>query len=198
MNNNNINLIEDRENEMKRYRLLKDLPFAKAGAIFKEWTGERSGKEEKVLVNVNNLTTTLWAGDIEAFDEWFEEIKTPSEYYLITDDGFIDFVLSDNYKTTMRRKAIGNCFETKEEAEKYLEYLKVKTIIKQDTKGFKPNWKNCENKYYGYWNSGKDSLGYLVSYITKYSDICFKTEEDIKESFKKHPEEWRTYLTYEG
>ena len=33
---------------MKRYRLLKDLPFAKAGAIFKEWTGERRGKEEKV------------------------------------------------------------------------------------------------------------------------------------------------------
>ena len=27
--------------------------------------------------------------------------------------------------------------------------------------------------------------------------IYFKSEEDIKESFEKHPEEWKTYLTYE-
>ena len=26
---------------MKRYKLLKDLPFAEEGAIFREWTGER-------------------------------------------------------------------------------------------------------------------------------------------------------------
>lgn len=70
------------KDKMKRYKLLKDLPFVKAGAIFREWTGERSGKEEKVLINANNLTTTLWVGDIEAFDEWFEE-KT-SQNGLIT------------------------------------------------------------------------------------------------------------------
>ena len=35
---------------MKRYRLLKDLPFAKAGEIFKEWTGERYGKKKKLLL----------------------------------------------------------------------------------------------------------------------------------------------------
>lgn len=29
------------------------------------------------------------------------------------------------------------------------------------------------------------------------SKIFFKTEEDIKESFKKHPKEWKVYLTYE-
>ena len=131
--------------------------------------------------------------------DWFEEVKaTPSEYYYITDDGNVDFVVEEEPNLSRRRKAIGNIFETREKAEEYLAYLKAKEIIKQDTKGFKPNWKNCENKYYGYWNSGKDSLGYLVSYITKYSDICFKTEEDIEESFEKHPDEWKTYLTYEG
>lgn len=44
---------------MKRYRLLKDLPFAKAGAIFKEWTGERSGKEEKALLKGTNLKKAI-------------------------------------------------------------------------------------------------------------------------------------------
>jgi hypothetical protein len=184
---------------MKRYKLLKNLPFAKAGAIFKQWTRERSGKEEKVLVNANNLTTTLWAGDIEAFDEWFEEVKTPSEYYLITDDGFVDFVLSDNHKTTMRRKAIGNCFETKEEAEKYLEYLKAKAIIKEDTKGFKPDWNNLEQiRFYGRWDFQFKIPFRGTSFTQKDTTIYFKTVEDIEESFEKHPKEWKIYLTYEG
>ena len=189
----------------KKYRLLKDLPFAKAGAIFKEWTGERDGKEEKALINTNNLTTTLWVGDIEAFNEWFEEVKTPSEYYLITDDGFVDFVLSDNHETTMRRRAIGNCFETREEAEKYLAYLKAKAIIKQDTKGFTPDWdtnkepKYIEPKYIGSYGGlpEKPTLNWNVIYTHTYSTICFRTLEDIMDSFAKHPEEWRIYLTYE-
>lgn len=183
----------------KKYRLLKDLPFAEEGAIFREWTGERSGKEEKALVNTDNLTTTLWVEDIENFDEWFEEIGEPEwVYYINAFGGVVDNVRVANLPGVRASlKSTGNYFKTQEEAEEYLAYLKAKAVIKKDTKGFKPNWKNCENKYYGYWNSGKDSLGYLVSYITKYSDICFKTEEDIKESFKKHPEEWKTYLTYD-
>ena len=131
--------------------------------------------------------------------DWFEEIKDSEWIYCIDNFGNKVAKMKVNHILEIREnlKSIGNYFETKAEAKKYLEYLKAKTIIKQDTKGFKPNWKICENKYYGYWNSRKDSLGYLVSYITKYSDICFKTEEDIKESFKKHPKEWKTYLTYE-
>lgn len=187
--------------QKKTYRLLKDLPFTKAGAIFKEWTGERSGKEEKVLVNADNLTTTLWAGDIEAFDEWFKEVKTPSEYYLITDDGFVDFVLSDNYKTTMHRKAIGNCFETKEEAEKYLAYLKAKVVIKEDTKGFKPDWGNKnEDKWFGQWDFDDEVPNSSIVddfYDFKQSHIYFKSYKDIEESFEKHPKEWKAYLTYE-
>lgn len=196
---------------MKRYKLLKDLPFAKAGAIFQEWTGERSGKEEKALVNIDNLTTTLWVGDIKAFDEWFEEVKEPElpkEFFCIN----IDKVINYNYYLFQSRestrqeyarfvegyKSVGSFFETREEAEEYLEYLKAKAIIKQDTKGFKPNW-NCsrEEKYYGFWATVGKKLDYLDTSCMQSSAIMFKTEEDIRESFKKHPKEWRTYLTYE-
>ena len=31
----------------------------------------------------------------------------------------------------------------------------------------------------------------------KTPEIYFKSREDISESFKKHPEEWKIYLTYE-
>ena len=33
--------------------------------------------------------------------------------------------------------------------------------------------------------------------MEKEPTIMFKSQNDIEESFKKHPEEWKTYLTYE-
>lgn len=181
---------------MKTYKLLKDLPFAKAGEIFLEGTGKRNGTSETTLVSENHITIPIWKNDIEDFNEWFEEIG--KYVYFLNRFGSVERINAVDFPGgTSLLKDVGNDFGTQEEAEKYADYLKAKAIIKQDIKGFKPNWKNCENKYYGYWDFGNNSLGYLVSYVTKYSDICFKTEEDIKESFEKHPKEWKTYLAYE-
>lgn len=198
---------------MKRYKLLKDLPTFKAGEKF--FISDSGNLIAGTPRNPKQITVETLYGipkkiDLMAYasetleefpnilKDWFEELPDLNEYFYITDDGNVDFVVEEEPNLSRRRKAIGNIFETKEEAEKYLAYLKAKTIIKKDAKGFKPNWKNCENKYYGYWDYEKNSFDYLVSYITKYSDICFKAEEAIKESFKKHPNEWETYLTYEG
>lgn len=191
---------------MKRYRLLKDLPFAKAGAIFKEWTGERSGKEEKVLVNTNNLTTTLWAGDIENFNEWFEEVGEPEwVYYINAFGGVVDNVrVADLPGVRASLKSTGNYFKTKEEAEAYLKYLKARAIIKQDTKGFKPNWNDTEQIKYSCSYQEDRFTGYgcvkpvVDSTKTTMSSLMyFKSKEDIEESLKKHPKEWKTYLFYE-
>ena len=187
---------------MKRYKLLKDMPFAKAGDMVEMWSdGTMTFVGEPNLPRFNKE-------DIRMFPQWFKEVErviVPDKYYYI--DLISDMIFSsakDGFASDEKREAMfqncsknGIAFETFMEAEEHLKYLRAKEVIKQDTKGFKPNWKNCENKYYGYWNSGKDSLSYLVSYTTKYSDICFKTEEDIKESFEKRPEEWKVYLTYE-
>lgn len=174
---------------MKQYKLLKDIPFAKAGDIVEMWSdGTMAFAGEPNLPRFNKE-------DVRMFPLWFEEVE---EYFYITTDGSV-WLCSKNKDKELdeNRKAIGNYFETIEEAEEYLEYLRAKAIIKQDTKGFKPNWKNCENKYFGYWDFGDGSLDLLVSYVTKYPGMCFKTEEDIKESLEKHPIEWKTYLTYE-
>lgn len=184
---------------MKRYKLLKDLPFVKAGAIFQEWTAKRNEKEEKALVNADNLTTTLWSKDIDNFDDWFEEIQELKKYYYIGSMGHIESAEYKGWEISLKlRKSIGNYFETEEEAEKYLEYLKVKEVIKKDTKGFKPDWGNKdEAKYYGVWNFDREKIEYFAWDVYKSSDIFFKSIEDIEESFKKHPEEWKVYLTYE-
>ena len=175
---------------MKQYKLLKDIPFAKAGDIVEMWSdGTMAFAGEPNLPRFNKE-------DVRMFPLWFEEVE---EYFYITTDGSV-WLCSKNKDKELdkNRKAIGNYFETIEEAEKYLEFLKAKTIIKQDTKGFTPNWGNVDKyKYYGYWDFADNEPHWDVKYITKEAEVYFNSEDDIKESFAKHPEEWKIYLTYE-
>ena len=176
---------------MKQYRLLKDIPFAKAGDIVEMWSdGTMAFAGEPNLPRFNKE-------DIRMFPLWFEEVE---DYFYITTDGSVWLCPKNKDKELDKnRKAIGNYFETIEEAEKYLEYLKAKEVIKKDTKGFKPDWNNeDENRYRGCWDFKKGTTSWMYEYGTfKEPLIFFKSVEDIKESLNNHPEEWKTYLTYE-
>ena len=176
---------------MKRYKLLKDIPFAKAGDIVEMWSdGTMAFAGEPNLPRFNKE-------DIRMFPLWFEEVE---DYFYITTDVSVWLCPKNKDKELDKnRKAIGNYFETIEEAEKYLEYLKAKEVIKKDTKGFKPDWDNeDENRYRGCWDLKKDTTIWMYeSGAFKEPLIFFKSVKDVKESFEKHPNEWRTYLTYE-
>ena len=176
---------------MKRYKLLKDIPFAKAGDIVEMWSdGTMAFAGEPNLPRFNKE-------DIRMFPLWFEEVE---DYFYITTDGSVWLCPKNKDKELDKnRKAIGNYFETIEEAEKYLEYLKAKEVIKKDTKGFKPDWNNeDENRYRGCRDLKKDTTIWMYeSGMFREPLIFFKSVEDIKESFEKHPEEWKVYLTYE-
>lgn len=130
---------------------------------------------------------------MDEYDEGFE-------YFYITSDRFVDGVEpneKDEY-LEQRRKTFGNYFKTRDEAGDCLSYLKARAIIKQDTKGFKPNWNDEEQpKYYGYCHAESKRLWIGVEYTEKGSTIYFKSIKDIEESLDNHPEEWKTYLTYE-
>ena len=175
---------------MKKYKLLKDIPFAKAGDIVEMWSdGTMAFAGEPNLPRFNKE-------DVRMFPLWFEEVE---EYFYITTDGSV-WLCSKNKDKELdkNRKAIGNYFETIEEAEKYLEYLKAKEVIKQDTKGFKPDWENpSQKRLFGYFNLIDKTLCHFDVGENMESKIFFESEEDIKESFKKHHEEWKAYLTYE-
>lgn len=200
---------------MKRYKLLKDLPTFKAGEEF--FISKSGNLIAGTPRNPKQITVETLYGipkkiDLMAYaqetleefpnilTDWFKEVEvTPSEYYYITDDGNVDFVVEEEPNLSRRRKAIGNIFETKEEAEKYLEFLKAKTIIKQDTKGFKPNWQNTdEDKWCGVWDIIYKEVSTHVTWYSQEDIIYFKSKEDVEESLKQHSEEWKTYLTYEG
>ena len=194
----------------KKYRLLKDLPFAKAGDEFKEMHDD--GRIVLAPEEWDQHRHEIDINDIDNFDEWFEEVKElemPKEFFCIDIDkvicyGYSFFQHSENTRQeyirfTEKYKSVGNCFETREEAEKYLAYLKAKAIIKEDTKGFKPDWNNeDENRYRGCWDLKKDTTIWMYeSGAFREPLIFFKSVKDVKESFEKHPNEWRTYLTYE-
>ena len=182
---------------MKKYKLLKDLPFAKAGDMVEMWSnGTMAFVGEPNLPRFNKKY-------VQMFPLWFEEIKEPEQIYYVDNLGGYVSKIDKNqlaiFPTLIANlKSIGNYFETEEETEKYLEYLKAKAIIKQDAKGFKPDWEyGVQKKYYGYWDFYHKKFGSSYALFNKNSEIYFKSVEDIKESFKKHPEEWKTYLTYE-
>lgn len=177
---------------MKRYKLLKDLPFAKAGDIFK---GELEyGTTVLFPEDYENYKHKLSSDEFWDFDEWFEEVK---EYFTI--NTALLFVVRVNRESTIENlKSVGLLFKTEEKTKKYLAYLKAKEVIKQDAKGFKPDWgKSSEIKYCGEWNFKYNKPTIRSATFIKSTTLFFGYIEDIKESFKKHPDEWKTYLTYE-
>lgn len=65
----------------KHYRLLKDLPEVKAGAIFHRYTNEIM--QVDVLKRVDDqgifMPPSFRVSDITDFDEWFEEVKESTD-----------------------------------------------------------------------------------------------------------------------
>ena len=187
---------------MKKFKLLKDLPFAKAGDIFK---GELEYGETVLFPEeYEHYKHKLSSDEFWDFSEWFEEIK---EYYVINSVfGEILKIKDNSYSDLQIRnmRELGVLFDTWLEADRKLAYLKAKAIVKQDTKGFKPNWNDTKQIKYScsYDEDRFTGYGCVKPVIEKTSTkmgalIYFKSEEDIKESLKKHPEEWRKYLFYE-
>lgn len=129
---------------MKRYKLLKDLPFAKAGDIFK---GELEyGTTVLFPEDYENYKHKLSSDEFWDFGEWFEEIK---EYYVINSVFGEILKINDNTYSDLQirnMRELGVLFDTWLEADRKLAYLKAKTIIKQDTKGFKPDWKKSKSE----------------------------------------------------
>ena len=193
---------------MIKYKLLKDLPCAGAGEIFQQ--GYDENDEDNIylfqeILGVKQIKILL--DYIDDFDEWFEEVEEPEQYFSINIfKATVEEIKNIHYSewAIENMKSIGILFETREEAEEYLAYLKAKAIIKQDTKGFKPNWNDTKQIKYScsYDEDRFTGYGCVKPVIEKTSTkmgalIYFKSEEDIKESLKKHPEEWRKYLFYE-
>lgn len=107
----------------------------------------------------------------ELNEEW-EDYEEPKKYYYLDYGGRIKAMNDANDEEDMARKAIGNYFETKEEAEKAVERLRAWKRLKD--KGFRFNG----------WNGTR--VGSNISYISAFyyegcpddMDLLFSWEDD--------------------
>lgn len=92
----------------------------------------------------------------------------------------------------------GNMFWTIGEAEKEVARRKAYVILKEDTKGFKPDWKDYNTKWFVRYCR---SLGGVLRPDWTQRDsaelIYFSSSEDAEASIKTHRQEWLDYLGIE-
>lgn len=194
---------------MKRYKLLKDLPTFKAGEIF--YLSDNGNLFDRNFLHAKSSNIVYSFKEIDKFPniltDWFDEIKEPTrwkpeishDYYYISGDGHVyDNSWDDSRFVDNGRFEIGNCFQTKEEAERVVEYLKALAVVRGDattkfTEG-KSNW-------YVYYDAEKEYLCIEVRYYFMGNGIFglpyFATEKDAQRSIELHRNEWLTIFGIE-
>lgn len=183
---------------MKRYELKKNLPTSKAGEIF--YLSDMGN----LIRESDNVLAYNWS-TIDKFPniltDWFEEIKEPTrwkpelgqKYYFLDSDGFVYNNIWADDSVDHGRLKIGNCFQTKEEAERAVEYLKALAVVRGDAT---TKFVNGEYNWYVYFDI---ESGLLLLDTTSYSILngifglpYFATKEDALRSIKQHKNEWLT------
>lgn len=199
---------------MKRYKLLKGIPEVEAGAIFTLTEMMVDNTEGEVMLHrkysdffEEERSIIIPKRDILDFEKWFEPYEAKYFYHV---DHWLGVERKEIRPTGFglsgpegrsNLKAVGNYFETQEEAEKHLEWLKARAVLVQDAKGFTPDWKDSRQKkwYVEYYNEfGSDKFFiYANSHCQVSRVIYFKSKEDAEVSIKNHTEEWKIYLGVE-
>ena len=185
---------------MKRYKLKKDTPAFKAGT---ECYIEEAGNmvpcrgisytivhKDQLEKNPNILTD--WFEEINESTRWKPEIN--QEYYWLDSCGSVYSDAWDDGSTINNvRFEIGNCFETKEEAEKVVEYLKALATVRGDATS---KFVKGERNWYVYYDTNLNSINSSISCTMLDNGIFglpyFATIEDAKKSIELHKDEWLT------
>ncbi len=126
-----------------KYKLLKDLPTFKAGEIFEIDDSGHLCQAKKDGVIAYSATTLEKFPNI--LTDWFEEVEEVPKrwradvdciYFSICEDGGILARTEENEVSDGRRFAIGNYFQTKEEAEKFRDWIKAYRTLLDDTRAY--------------------------------------------------------------
>lgn len=180
----------------KYYRLKKDLPTFKAGEEFSlDVEGNlvlSDGETYKIIYHYKELEKFP-----NILKDWFEKIDIG--FYLADSGEIIKYDGEEDPYYLNYRKSIGNDFKTVEEAKKHKKYLIALQTIKDDAKGFVPDWEDWgQDKYYGFYNHSHGVLGWNDACCAQTQGaVCFETKESIEKSFKKHRKEWLIVLGME-
>ena len=183
---------------MKRYRLKKDTPAFKAGEVFYLSDAGNLFRESD---NVPVYGRTIIEKNPNILTDWFEEIKESTRwkpemchvYYLLDDDGTVYNNLWDDDSVDNGRFEIGNCFQTKEEAEQVVEYLKALAVVRGDSTS---KFDKVGNNFCVFYDTTNNYLTVGVESCDIGNGIFglpyFATVEDARRSIEQHKDEWLT------
>ena len=159
---------------MKRYELKKDLPTFNAGEIF------YISDAGNLIRESDNVPAYSWS-TIDKFPnilaDWFEEIKEPTrwkpemghDYYYISGDGHVyDNSWDDSQFVDHGRLNVGNCFESREEAEKAVERLKAWERLKGAGLKFKD------------WNKRNYDRTFCINAEVEHDVVAFEFFKDLR------------------
>ena len=159
---------------MKRYKLKEDTPAFKAGT---ECYIEEAGN----MVPCRGISYTIVHKDQlennpNILTDWFEEIKEPTRwkpeyrqnYYCITSDGSVADDDWSDWRLDDGRFEIGNCFQTKEEAEKAVEKLKAWKRLKDSGLKFKD------------WNKSNYDKTFCINAEVEHDVKAFEFLKDLR------------------
>lgn len=185
---------------MKRYKLKKDTPAFKTGT---ECYIEEAGNMvpcrgiSYIIVHKNQLENNP-----NILTDWFEEINESTRwkpemgqtYYRVGSDGFVyDDTWVNDSAVDNGRFEIGNCFQTKEEAERVIEYLKALAVVRGDAT---TRFVKSRDNWYVYYDTDSNSLESSISRSMLDNGIFglpyFATREDARRSIGQHKNEWLT------
>lgn len=190
---------------MTKYKLLKDLPWCKAGEIFER-------KDDKfTLLHAPDLYTS----NIKNVDEWFEKVKQltindidwnyipkkgESYYYVMDNDyaiynGIAGREIYDADSLDKAMILVGNCFKTEEEAKAYAEWLKAVAELRRSS-DFKPDWSDSsKSKFYVVCNAKYKELSVDFSNFWNHEALVYyQTGQGAQNSIKDHKQAWLTYF----
>ena len=184
---------------MKRYKLKKDTPAFKAGT---ECYIEEAGN----MVPCRGISYTIVHKDQleknpNILTDWFEEINESTrwkpemdqEYYLLGSDSSVNVDEWCDLSIDRNRFEIGNCFQTEEEAERAVEYLKALAVVRVDAT---TKFVKGKNNWCVFYSSASECLDLESKFSSIGNGIFglpyFATREGAQRSIELHKNEWLT------
>lgn len=175
--------------------------------VLKDYIGNRSGMLHKAgsieeWVNVGKFGKSLLDnGFVEEIVDTAWKPKKGDLYYYVCSTGEPDSWWCDVNMVDAGRASIGNCFKTREEAKKAVDWLKAFKVLRDDTHGYRVR-KNTGMVWMVVYDVYTETLtirwlGTAAAYCDIHTPILFKTEEDAQQSIDKHTAEWKTFLGVE-
>lgn len=198
-----------------KYKLLKDLPFAKAGEVFERVTYKskdglsdydyfKTSKREKDGED-EVLFTIDYNYFLDNFDEWFEKIEEPTtsvrrtpkiaeKYFYINEYGDVEWEVWNDDDVDNRLMAMGLVYRTEEECEEARDRRLAEVRLSQ-TSDFEPDFENGSGGWVVCYRRRAGKLDYIKTYGCDSGEpVRYATMKEAEKSIKENREDWLIYF----